>query len=155
MMRKSSNALRTLLRKSSSAIRALGSNRAGVTSIEFAATSVMFLFLIFAVLDLARYFVYQQFLQTLTNEVAHAALLDSTLTTDGNSVGFSDLPAGFSAATGIVPTGGLSQLQLNVYTTTMFGPSTLTVSSQYTFSAFSPLWASLDGPVTDTVTYTY
>jgi Flp pilus assembly protein TadG len=120
-----------------------------VTSLEFGVVALLFLMVLIGCMDLGRYYVIEHSLRTITAEAARAALVNPAIsgTIDPTS-------ASFAALTPFVDDANLT---LNVYPSPSFiiGVSTITVIATYNFTAYSPIWSSLNGLISDSTELQY
>lgn len=136
----------------SKARRSLGN--AGVTTLEFALVAMAFLGLVFVCIDLGRYYVIEASLRTFVSEAARTAQIESNASINPNgSWSGSSVPAGLSAIVPLIAGGPLS---LFVFQQGGGGTNNyIYVQAGYNFQAFSPLWTSLNGQITESTQLSY
>ncbi len=121
--------------------------RRGATSLEFAIISVAFLTLLVGSMDLGRYYLVEHSLRSVVSEAVRAALADSTL---------SGCSAPWAKVGAITPLLDSNLITLCVtQNANTYGVITVTVNVSYTFSAISPMLASLNGTITEATAVSY
>jgi Flp pilus assembly protein TadG len=136
----------------------------GATSMEFGIVMLVFLPVLFACMDLGRYFLIEESLRSFAAEASRAALADQTVNPNnyGRTVNISGTYSGSTgfptsintgnAVNAIVPLLDPSQLSLTISQTSS-GSAVLgvTVTATYNFTALVPLWSTvLNGAITET-----
>jgi Flp pilus assembly protein TadG len=117
--------------------------RAGVTTLEFGVVAMLFLMVLIGCMDLGRYYVIEHSLRTVVAEAARAAQVNSSL-----SGSIDPTTASFTA---LAPFVDNANLNLTVTQTPSGRVSIrqITVIGTYAFTAWSPIWSSLDGLISD------
>jgi Flp pilus assembly protein TadG len=116
--------------------------RAGVTTLEFALVTTLFLLVLIGCMDLGRYYLIQHSLRTVAAEAARM-----TLAYDNNSTAALPTTADFVA---IAPFINADSLTLTVQQPNSSGITIIMVTATYPFTAWSPLWSSsLDGTISE------
>jgi Flp pilus assembly protein TadG len=122
--------------------------REGVTSLEFGMVALIFLMVLIGCMDLGRYYLVEHSLRTIVAEAARAALVDASIngTIDPTT-------AGFAAITPFVDNANLT---LQVIQPSGFpGVNQITVTATYSFAAYSPIWRSLNGVISESTVLWY
>jgi Flp pilus assembly protein TadG len=119
---------------------------AGATSVEFALVAVAFLTLLIGTMDLGRYYLIEHSLHSVVSEAARAALVDTTL------FGCDTAKARVIA---ITPALDPKLLELCVTQNPNTGVNVVTVTASYSFSAISPMLASLNGTMSEAMQLSY
>jgi Flp pilus assembly protein TadG len=118
--------------------------RAGATTLEFAVVALVFLTVLIGCMDLGRYYLIEHSLRTLVAETARVAQTDATLN--------GSVPTTSSFAL-IAPFGAKAQLNVsqNSVPPPNITPSSIqiTVTGTYPFTAWSPIWSSLNGTISE------
>jgi len=129
--------------------------RDGTSSIEFAIVAVVFFNIIFATMDLGRYFITQHSLRTLTSELIRATMVQCVGNTaacqlNGANVTAAEAKAPFLAAANFAatPTATRSAADTN-------GVMTITASASYAFQFVFPVFSGLNGNITDAIQLSY
>lgn len=128
------------------------SSRRGTTALEFALVGGIFVTLMFAILDLARYLAVVQELNTVVALTGRAAMV-GTVSAGGTCPGTGvSLPTSITSS---VPMLQPSNLCVAVSSSTSSGQTITSVNARYTFAFVLPAWQSLGGTITDSTTLTY
>ncbi len=128
------------------ACRRLG--RAGVTTLEFAVVALLFVTVQIGCMDLGRYYLVEHSLRTVVAETARAALVNTSV--DGT------IDTSTASFVGITPFINNANLTLSVTQhPTRPGITEISVTGSYAFTAYSPIWSSLDGTLTETTVLEY
>lgn len=123
----------------------LGLGSAGVSSLEFAVIAALFFIMLIGSMDLGRYYLVEHSLSTMVAETARYALTHPSL--QGSNIDPTTVPV--TTITPFVDTAGLTNLSV-LQSLGMPGTNQISVSATYQFSAFSPIWNALNGPITET-----
>ncbi len=116
---------------------------AGVSTVEFAVVALLFLTVLIGCMDLGRYYLAEHSLRTVVAETARAALVDRSI--DGS------IDPTTASFVGITPFVDNADLTLTVTQhPNRPGVTDIMVTGSYTFTAYSPIWRSLDGTITET-----
>jgi Flp pilus assembly protein TadG len=123
--------------------------RAGVTSLEFGVVALLFLMMLIGCMDLGRYYVIEHSLRTIVAEAARAALVNPSIKDPIDLT-----TAGFAAITPFVNNANLT---LSVTQPSSFpgGVNQIIVTATYVFTAYSPIWSSLDGTISESTELQY
>lgn len=141
--------------------------RAGTTSLELAMIATLFFSIIFAGMDLGRYFFTQQQVRTVVSELARATMIycsgtmaactlpaNSPMATYGTqpiaSIAAAEAQAPFLAAGSITLTGAAQAAAVNGT-----GLRTITVSVSYPFTFTFPAFVGYNGNISASTTLTY
>jgi Flp pilus assembly protein TadG len=124
--------------------RAGGLGCAGTTSLEFPLIAIAFFFILFAAMDLGRYFLTQHSLRTLTSELARATLA-YCMQTGASYKAACNLPAN--------GTQSVASAEAKVPFLTA-GDFSGTPSAAYNFNFVLPIWMNLNGTISETTTLT-
>src|SRR5580658_3919504 len=117
--------------------------RAGVTSLEFGVVALLFLMVVIGCMDLGRYYVIEHSLRTVVAEAAREAWVNSSINGTVDPTTYS-----FGAITPFVDNADLT-LDVERSRAALGGVKTITVTGTYTFTAYSPIWCSLDREITE------
>lgn len=121
---------------------------AGVSTVEFAVVALLFLTVLIGCMDLGRYYLAEHSLRTVVAETARAALVDRSI--DGS------IDPTTASFVGITPFVDNADLTLTVSQhPNRPGVTDIMVTGSYTFTAYSPIWRSLDGTITETTELQY
>jgi Flp pilus assembly protein TadG len=120
-----------------------------VTSLEFGVVALLFLMVVIGCMDLGRYYVIEHSLRTVVAEAAREAWVDSSITGTVDPAAYS-----FGAITPFVDNADLT-LNVERSRAARGGINTITVTGTYAFTAYSPIWRSLDGEITETTALWY
>jgi len=123
--------------------------RAGVTTLEFGVVALLFLTMLIGCMDLGRYYVIEHSLRTVVAEAARAAQANSSL-----SGSIDPTTAGFTAITPFVDNANLN-LTVTQTPSGRVSIRKISVTSTYIFTAWTPIWSVLDGPISETTVLWY
>lgn len=138
-------------------------SRAGVVSLEFGVIAAALLLLVFSCMDVGFYLFTEHALRAFVAETARAAQFNPDF--GGTFSGKSALNA--TPVAGALPPLNLAQLSLCVSQSAAFSTyngcgasvnlanNNIVVKATYTYSALSPLWTALNGPMTESTMITY
>lgn len=126
---------------SRSAWRRLG--RAGASSLEFGLVALLFLTVLIGCMDLGRYYLVEHSLRTIVAEAARAAQANTSITGTIDTT-----TASFAAITPFIDNANLT-LTVTQTPAGRYAIRKITVRGTYEFTAFSPIWSSLDGTIAD------
>ena len=126
-------------------------DEAGVAALEFGLIAVVFMTLLFGIMDLALYFATQQAVRTVASDAVRAAL------TDPNWTFACAAPTSGTAATVVASTPLLvpSSVTLCVTQAVAGGTTTISVRASYPFSFIIPGLSYGGTSISDTLTMTY
>jgi hypothetical protein len=141
----------------SNSIRRARLGRSGVTSLEFALTAVPFLWLMFGIFDLARYFFIVQALITLMTDVQRFIFVageNGAVQQYQGTLAYKNGYASVVVPPPLDPTqGALSVTYLNL--AGGFGVNQVQVTLNYPFTAMTPGLSLLNGMIQEQATYSY
>jgi Flp pilus assembly protein TadG len=134
-----------------SPIRPVFGDRAGANTIEFAITAIVFFFIIFGVIDLARYFLTWHGLNTVASEAARAWMVNNSATYACAS------PTSGTAATvaASAPFLNSSSLTLCVTSNTSNGITTVVATAKYPFKFMVPPLSVANATLVTSTTLSY
>ena len=124
---------------------------AGASTVEFALVVLLFLTVVIGCMDLGRYYLAEHSLRTLVAETARTALVDTSIVNGGIS---SPGSASYAATTPFIDDANLT-LTVSQYHPNRPGIVTIKVTGTYVFTAYSPIWNSLNGTITETTEVQY
>jgi Flp pilus assembly protein TadG len=125
--------------------------RAGSASLEFAFVVVPFLVLLVAAMDLARYFVTQQLLRTVTVAAARECMVLVT----GGATDCNTIQAQVESIAPILNPGLLNISASSPLTDTKKKATTVTITSTYPFTFVLPFWAAESGVLSAETTLSF
>jgi Flp pilus assembly protein TadG len=130
--------------------------REGTTSLEFALVAVAFFSIMFACMDLGRYFITQHSLRTLTSELIRATLVQCSGTTSACSLSATNIEATEAKVPFLVASAiTLSPVPTRSAVDPSTGVMTVTASASYAFTFTLPVLSSLSGPISNSTQLSY
>ncbi len=134
------------------------SDRAGVTSLEWAMVAVAFMLLIISLFDMVRYVVTLQSVTSVMTEAGRACLVNPAAPICGGGS-----PSSWPAVSTVAPMLDSSQFKVyifpgpyasgNPFGIASLGVNIIQVTVTYPFVATTPWMSSLDGTISETATY--
>jgi Flp pilus assembly protein TadG len=119
--------------------------RAGVTSLELGIVALLFLMVLIGCMDLGRYYLTEHSLRTIVAEAARARLVGAI----PNGTISGPTTDSFAAIAPFVNNANLISLTVTQSPSFLLGVTTITVTGDYQFTAWSPIWSSLNGTISE------
>jgi len=130
--------------------------RKGTSSLEFALVAVVFLSLMFAGMDLGRYFITQHSLRTLTSELIRATMVQCAGTITACTLSAANIQAAKAKVPFLVSANiGLPTTPTRGAVNPNTGVMTVTASASYAFVFTLPALSSLSGTITNNTQLSY
>ncbi len=122
--------------------------RVGATSLEFALVALLFMTVLIGCMDLGRYYLAEHSLRTVAAEAARMCLAYYNSNSGGDCTALTQ--ADYAAIAPFINNANLVVTVTQPSTVRSGGGKEFTVTAQYTFTAYSPIWTVLNGTISET-----